>query len=91
MRRKQTTPMQTAPITDAAALQKIDMLTHVLDSTGIIATVSYNLSHRFVYIHFAPDFLVSFKELNQITATTKRLNLTDPVLSFRDNLIRINL
>jgi len=91
MQRKQTIPIQSASVTDAAVLQKIDMLTHVLDTTGIIATISYNLTRRFVYIHFAPDFLVSFCELRQITATAKRLNLTNPVLSFRDNLIRISL
>lgn len=83
--------MQPSSVTDDAALQKIDLLSHVLDTTGIIATVSYNLSERFVYIHFAPDFLVSFDELNQITATLKRLNLSKPVLSFRDNLIRTSL
>ena len=91
MRRKKTTPAQASPVTDDPALQKIEMLTYVMNTTGIIGNLSYNLTSRFIYIHFAPDFLVSFKELSQILVTCRRLNLSDPCILFRENLIRISL
>lgn len=91
MQRKKQTSMQISSITDDTCLQKIEMINHVMNSTGIIGTISYNLASQFIYIHFAPDFLVSFKELSQILVTCRRLNLSDPCILFRENLIRISL
>ena len=91
MRRKQTTPKQASSTTDDAVLQKINLLSHIIDNTGLIATVSYNLHTGYLYVQFAPDFLVSMRELSQVLATATRLKLSNPIISFRDNLIRFGL
>lgn len=91
--RKNTLKMdgKAGSITHDAALQKITMLSHSIDRMNIIATVSYNIDRMRVYIHFSPDFPVSFYDLGQVAAYMAKLGLKKPFINFRNNMIECAL
>lgn len=88
MRRKSTRKINSpVKLTDGAMLQKISILSHLLDKSNVVATVSYNLSRLQVYIHFAPDSPLPFKDLQVISIVMDKLNMKNPTILFRENLI----